>query len=66
VLITGEFWLAFRRSSDDESREVRLCRPGDYVLWGPAHEHTWRAVTDAVVLTVRWPTAVHPAEHAAS
>jgi hypothetical protein len=37
-------------------REVALARPGNYVLWGPGEDHSWRAETDAVVLTVRWPS----------
>ena len=50
VLVTGSFVMIFR------DREVALDRPGDYVLWGPGEDHSWRAETDAVVLTVRWPS----------
>jgi quercetin dioxygenase-like cupin family protein len=35
---------------------VPLTRPGDYVVWGPGVDHSWRAEQDAVVLTVRWPS----------
>lgn len=37
--------------------EVLLEREGDYVVWGPDIPHRWRAVTDCVVVTVRWPSA---------
>lgn len=29
---------------------------GDYALWGPGLRHTWSAVDQAVMLTVRWPS----------
>jgi hypothetical protein len=58
ILVSGEFALAFRRAGTDDVTEVRLARTGDYVLWGETQEHTWWAVSDAVVLTVRWPAAV--------
>jgi hypothetical protein len=27
---------------------------GDYVVWGPGIDHTWRADEDSAVLTMRW------------
>jgi quercetin dioxygenase-like cupin family protein len=33
-----------------------LAEQGDYVLWGPGINHTWQALDDAVVITVRWPS----------
>ena len=57
ILVSGEFALAFRREGTSDVTELRLGRPGDYVLWGPTQEHTWWAIADAVVLTVRWPSA---------
>lgn len=50
VLVSGRFVMIFR------SREVVLDRPGDYVVWGPGEDHSWRAETDAVAVTVRWPS----------
>ena len=35
-----------------------LEREGDYLVWGPGIDHSWEAVTDAVVVTVRWPSSV--------
>jgi hypothetical protein len=44
----------FRLDLTDES--VTLERQGDYVMWGPGIDHSWEALTDAVVITVRWPS----------
>lgn len=55
ILISdGAFILRFR------DREVRLHRPGDYVMWGPGIEHTWSADAPCTVVTVRW---VEPASN---
>jgi hypothetical protein len=58
VLVSGEFVLSFREHTSAELREVRLTRPGDYVVWGWDRAHTWRAERDSVVLSVRWPAPV--------
>jgi hypothetical protein len=51
VLIRGAFNVELR------DRTVVLRRPGDYVVWGPGHDHSWRALEpDTTVLTVRWPS----------
>jgi quercetin dioxygenase-like cupin family protein len=34
-----------------------LEREGDYLVWGPGIDHSWEALTDAVVVTVRWPSS---------
>lgn len=54
VLISGEFEVRFRSKEGDPERMVRLSRVGDYVLSGADYEHTWRAVADSVILSVRW------------
>ncbi|MFD4638411.1 signal peptidase I [Lentzea sp. NPDC058436] len=33
-----------------------LSRQGDYVMWGPGIDHSWEAIEDSVVMTVRWPS----------
>ena len=33
-----------------------LTREGDYAVWGPAIDHTWEALDDSVVVSVRWPS----------
>lgn len=30
---------------------------GDYVVWGPGVNHSWEAIEDSVVVTIRWPGA---------
>jgi hypothetical protein len=50
ILVSGTFRVEF------PEREVRLTHPGDYVLFGPGVSHSWTAETDAVVVTVRWPS----------
>jgi quercetin dioxygenase-like cupin family protein len=51
VLVEGEF-----RVDLTEGSKV-LTKQGDYVLWGPGIDHSWEALTDAVVMAVRWPSA---------
>jgi hypothetical protein len=54
VLVSGEFEVRFRSREGDPERVVRLSKAGDYVLSGADYEHTWRAVEDSVILSVRW------------
>lgn len=50
ILICGEFRVAVGR------RGKTLSRQGDYLMWGPGNAHTWMALTNSTVLTVRWPS----------
>ena len=50
VLISGRFRV------DLAVGEVLLERQGDYLVWGPGIEHSWEALEDSVVLTIRWPS----------
>jgi hypothetical protein len=50
ILVSGTFCLSF------QDQEVRLTRPGDYVLFPPGVAHSWVAEAESVVLTVRWPS----------
>ena len=61
VLVRGCFQIEFRTpDAAVESRRVVLADEGDYALWSPEVEHTWLALEDSVVLTVRWPVAGAP------
>ena len=51
LLVSGVHRVEFTEGS------VTLERQGDYVVWGPGAGHAWEAVTDSVVVTVRWPSA---------
>ncbi len=55
VLISGRFRMSFAGGRDRE--EIVLADEGDYVMWVPGTDHTWKAEEDSVVLTVRWPSA---------
>lgn len=50
ILISGEFEICF------SGKTVRLHQPGDYALWGPLVPHSWRALRESTVITVRWPS----------
>jgi hypothetical protein len=50
LLIRGRFVLVF------PDQEVALEREGDFVLFGPGVAHSYRAVEESLILTVRWPS----------
>jgi quercetin dioxygenase-like cupin family protein len=50
--VSGKFRIDLTEGS------YTLEREGDYVVWGPGIDHSWEALTAAVVVTVRWPSAV--------
>ena len=52
LLVSGRFmmWLG------EIEAPVTLETPGDYVIFAPGVRHQWMALTDAVVVTVRWPS----------
>jgi hypothetical protein len=51
LLVSGRFRVQFTDG------DVPLDRQGDYVVWGPGAEHSWTALEDSIVVTVRWPSA---------
>lgn len=50
LLVKGSFRIDLTESS------ITLAREGDYALWGPGIDHWWEALSDSVVVTVRWPS----------
>ena len=50
LLVSGSFRVDLTAGS------VTLERQGDYLVWGAGTDHCWEALTDAVVITVRWPS----------
>ena len=58
ILVSGHFVVHL-----DDGR-AEFTEPGDYVMWGPGTGHSWEALTDSVVMTVRWPSAVSISEPA--
>lgn len=51
LLVSGSFRIDLTEGS------ILLERQGDYAVWGPGIDHTWEAITDSVVVTVRWPSS---------
>ncbi len=49
ILITGRTITSF------PDTEAELSKPGDYVIWQNV-PHTFKALEDSTVLTVRWPS----------
>lgn len=53
ILIDGRFRISF------ESSDCILQKKGDYALWAPGVSHTWEALEESIILTVRWPSTRH-------
>jgi hypothetical protein len=51
LLIEGNFRIDLTEAT------VNLVKQGDYVMWGPGIDHSWEALSDSIVLTVRWPSS---------
>jgi quercetin dioxygenase-like cupin family protein len=51
LLVEGNFTVHLTEGT------APLTRQGDYAIWGPGVDHSWEALTDSVVITVRWPSA---------
>ena len=55
LLVHGAFNLDFRSSGEKlPAQRCQLRTAGDYAIWGQDCEHTWEAIEDSVILTVRW------------
>jgi quercetin dioxygenase-like cupin family protein len=51
LLVQGNFRVDLTEAS------VTLARQGDYAVWGPGINHSWEAISDSIVVTVRWPSS---------
>lgn len=51
LLVQGSFRVDLTEAS------VTLARQGDYVVWGPGIDHSWEAISDSIVVAVRWPSS---------
>lgn len=51
ILISGRFEIRFPEQTPSVAT---LQRQGDFVLYEPGVAHTWQALEDSVILTVRW------------
>jgi hypothetical protein len=59
ILIEGEILIRIRVGNTID--EVRLHEAGDYVILPPMVVHTWEALSECVVLTVRTPSVADDA-----
>lgn len=50
MLIKGHFRVDLTEGS------ITMEREGDYAVWGPGIAHSWEALSDSVVVSVRWPS----------
>jgi quercetin dioxygenase-like cupin family protein len=50
LLISGRFRVNLSVDS------YLLKDEGDYAMWGPGIDHSWKAEQDSVVVTIRWPS----------
>ena len=54
VLVKGNFRVALQVGTI--SHTVTLEKEGDYVVFGPDVVHSWQAIADTIVLSVRFPS----------
>ncbi len=50
ILVSGRFKIDLSVGSSV------LENQGDYAMWGKGIDHSWEAIEDSVVVTVRWPS----------
>lgn len=55
LLVKGNFQINLR--GDHTETGVTLEKQGDYAAWGPGIDHYWEALSESIVITVRWPSA---------
>ncbi len=51
LLVQGSFRIDLTETS------VTLEKQGDYAAWGPGIDRSWEAITESIVITVRWPSS---------
>lgn len=56
LLVQGHFRVELTEGS------VTMSQQGDYAVWGPGIDHSWEALADSVVITVRWPSSARAAD----
>lgn len=53
----GRFELVFWKGSAKYT--LTLDKPGDFAVWGPGLEHSWRPVKKSTIITFRWVPLEH-------
>jgi len=54
ILLRGSLRLEFH--TGPSPRLITLQKEGDYVIYGPEVVHSWEAIGDTIVVTVRFPS----------
>jgi hypothetical protein len=55
VVMSGTMLITLIDRATSEERQFSL-GPGDFLEWpGSTHTHTWRVLSESVVVTLRWP-----------
>lgn len=54
VLVRGSLRVTFH--SEESPEVVTLAKEGDYVIFAPDTVHSWEAIGDTVVLSIRFPS----------
>jgi hypothetical protein len=54
VLIKGTIRISFHVGATPQP--VTLARPGEYVIFGPQVVHSWEAIGETIVLSIRFPS----------
>ncbi len=54
VLFRGKLLVSFY--SGETAEIVALAKEGDYVIYGPDTVHSWEAIGDTLVLSIRFPS----------
>lgn len=53
-ILVGYGQLELEFSRDDEKCILLLENSGDFAIWGPGLDHSWRALKPSTVVTIRW------------
>ena len=54
ILVSGAF--VTRLKLEGGVREITLSEPGDYIVFGPGVPHSWEALKDSIVISIRFPS----------
>ncbi len=52
IIRSGKFQIDF----PDQGKSIVLSKEGDYAYFGPGVRHSWTALEDSEMVTIRWPS----------
>ena len=56
ILIRGSLRVTFQISGPQSKQMVTMEKEGDYIIFGPGVVHSWEAIGDTLVVSVRFPS----------